>query len=203
MTGNRSARLRQSGVTLIEILVSVLVIAFGILTMATVQSNSMKYQKTSEYRSIATLLASDIADRMRANKSAIDANHSAYAWLTTSYSRGALTEGNRGLYNATCGTVDSAQVLTKCEAAEIAQRDLYEWKTRLLYSLPNASGHIAAYDPSQNAVDLWIAWVDPDEKNASGTSIAARSAECPDSATSQLWDKSDINYRCIFLRVAL
>ncbi|MES2091439.1 MAG: type IV pilus modification protein PilV, partial [Pseudomonadota bacterium] len=62
--------LHQRGATLIEVMVSALIVAFGVLAMIALQANSIKFSKTSEYRSVATLLANDLADRMRLNTAA-------------------------------------------------------------------------------------------------------------------------------------
>jgi type IV pilus assembly protein PilV len=71
-------RQAERGASLVEVLVSILVISFGILAMAAVQSNSVRFQKTSEYRATANLLTSEMADRMRANASGVSAD--AYRW---------------------------------------------------------------------------------------------------------------------------
>src|SRR5690606_14236558 len=62
----RSSR-HQTGASLIEVMVSALIVAFGILAMIALQTNALKFNKTSEYRSVATLLANDLADRIRVN----------------------------------------------------------------------------------------------------------------------------------------
>jgi type IV pilus assembly protein PilV len=52
----------QAGFSLLEVLVAVLVLSVGVLGMAGLQLNSMKFNQT------ATILSYDIADRMRANR---------------------------------------------------------------------------------------------------------------------------------------
>jgi type IV pilus assembly protein PilV len=61
---------RQAGVALVEVLVAMLVVSVGVLAMAGLLATASRYGKTSEYRAVATLLAADMADRIRANKSA-------------------------------------------------------------------------------------------------------------------------------------
>ena len=60
----------QRGATLIEVLVSILLMALGVLAMAAMQVNAVQYGKTSEFRTVASLLANDLSDRMRANSPA-------------------------------------------------------------------------------------------------------------------------------------
>jgi type IV pilus assembly protein PilV len=58
---------KQGGATLIEIMVAILVMAIGLLGLASLQINSMKFQKTSSQRSEATQAAADLGERMRSN----------------------------------------------------------------------------------------------------------------------------------------
>jgi len=62
--GRRSAR----GVTLVEILVTVLVMSVGLLGIAALQAVSLRDTNSSVVRSQATALADYIIDRMRANR---------------------------------------------------------------------------------------------------------------------------------------
>ncbi|MBY0572443.1 MAG: type IV pilus modification protein PilV [Undibacterium sp.] len=63
----RTIEKNQTGTTLIEVMVSVLVLAIGLLGIAGLQANALKYQKTSSYRSEASQIAYDLSDRLRAN----------------------------------------------------------------------------------------------------------------------------------------
>lgn len=61
-----SAR-RQQGVTLIEVLVSLLVLAVGLLGAAALQLNALKYTDSAMMSSQASFIAYDMMDRIRAN----------------------------------------------------------------------------------------------------------------------------------------
>ncbi|RMO83780.1 hypothetical protein ALQ33_02494 [Pseudomonas syringae pv. philadelphi] len=67
-------RHRQTGMTLIEVLVSVLILAIGLLGAAAIQLNALKYTDSSTMRSQASFIAYDMMDRIRAN---VDGNASA------------------------------------------------------------------------------------------------------------------------------
>lgn len=60
-------KINAKGFGLIEVLVSMLVLGVGILGMLALQLNAMKFNQTAAFRTQATFLAYDIADRMRAN----------------------------------------------------------------------------------------------------------------------------------------
>lgn len=61
---------KTPGYSLIEVLVAVLITALGVVGMASAHLSALKFNQTAEARSQATLLAYDIADRMRANRRA-------------------------------------------------------------------------------------------------------------------------------------
>ncbi len=65
------ARLTGStGFTLIEILVALLITALGVMGLAAAQLNALRFEQTAQQRSLASILAYDILDRMRANRAA-------------------------------------------------------------------------------------------------------------------------------------
>ena len=59
----------QTGFTLIEILVAMLILAIGMLGVAAMQLRGLQYNHDAYLRSQINLLAYDISDRMRLNRS--------------------------------------------------------------------------------------------------------------------------------------
>ncbi|MBT2745420.1 MULTISPECIES: type IV pilus modification protein PilV [unclassified Lysobacter] len=64
--GRRTAR--QRGFSLIEVLISMLVIGFGLLGLAMMQTLSVRYSQSANYRTQANNLAYDLLDQIRANR---------------------------------------------------------------------------------------------------------------------------------------
>lgn len=60
--------MKQSGFTLLEILVAMLVLAIGLLGLAGLMTSSMRNNLSASHRTQATWVAYDIIDRMRANR---------------------------------------------------------------------------------------------------------------------------------------
>jgi type IV pilus assembly protein PilV len=58
---------RSAGFSLVEVLVSIVILSVALLGTAGLTAASLKSTNTSYYRSQATFLADDILDRMRAN----------------------------------------------------------------------------------------------------------------------------------------
>lgn len=62
---------RQSGVSLLEVMIAVLVLAVGVLGAASLQLNAIRYSASAGHSTQAALTARDMLDRMRANPSAL------------------------------------------------------------------------------------------------------------------------------------
>lgn len=60
----------QTGMTLIEVVVAVLILVIGLLGVAVVQLNALKYTDSSRMTSQASFIAYDMLDRIRANSGA-------------------------------------------------------------------------------------------------------------------------------------
>ena len=79
----------QHGTTLIEVLIAVLVFSVGMLGLAGLQVTATINNHSTHLRSIATVQAYDIADRMRANMPAV--NSGDYHQPTSTNTPGCLT----------------------------------------------------------------------------------------------------------------
>ena len=60
-------RARKSGFSLIEVMVTLLVLSIGLLGVAALQVVSLQYSSTSLHRSIAVIQANDLVERLWAN----------------------------------------------------------------------------------------------------------------------------------------
>jgi type IV pilus assembly protein PilV len=63
----RSPR-RVSGFTMIEVLIAILVLAFGLLGFAFLQTMNVRFTKSAEQRTVATNLAYELVDIMRTQR---------------------------------------------------------------------------------------------------------------------------------------
>lgn len=89
---------KQRGVTLIEVLVSVLVLAVGMLGAAALQASALRNNQSNYERAQMTVLAQGMLDAMRNNMAAVDAgNYQLAAWTC------AAPAGGVGLASADLG----------------------------------------------------------------------------------------------------
>jgi type IV pilus assembly protein PilV len=106
------------GFTLIEVLVTIVVVSIGLLGLAGLQINGLRANVSSEARSKATLLANDIIERMRANPQGIDDNR--YAAIDTT-----LINCNNNP-NPFCSS-SSAGAPAACDTDQMAAFDAWVW----------------------------------------------------------------------------
>jgi len=145
MRSRRNPGVRQGGVTLIEVLVTMVIVAVGLLGLAGLQVRGLAIQKDAHGRSIATQLALDIADRMRSNSGAA----ATYAF-TTSYPTGAYTPP---AVPANCAAV-------VCTATQQAQFDFDGWFTRVRTgALPGGWARVAPV-AGTSAWEVTMMWVE-------------------------------------------
>lgn len=107
-------RQRIAGLTLVEILITLLVVSIGLLGVAGLHAMSLRNNYDALMRSHASTLAADIADRMRAN-------------------RGAAID-----YEIDLGT-DEVDV---GDDPPISATDLFEWREALAAQLPQGTGAV-------------------------------------------------------------
>jgi type IV pilus assembly protein PilV len=189
--GARVTRLRVAGFSLVEVLVAMFVVAMGILALAGLLQASTRYSKMSELRSSATLLANDIADRIRANPGgAIGLPPIPGAYDLT----GDAFPSAQAPAHADC-TVDAP-----CGPAELAKSDLADWTARVKATLPKGSTWVKYHPglpPAQDSVDVWVGWADPLTLSP-GISTDRSGTECP-----APWKAAEPSVRCVYLQVAL
>lgn len=131
----------QQGASLIEVLVTIVILAIGLLGIAGLQATSVQSNYSAYYRSQATLLAHDISERMRANRTDGLASSSDSSFPTSSSS------------NSVSGTQ--------------AQKDKAQWLNSLALQLPDGTGMIAK---SGTTLTISVRWNDNRGriKNAAG-----------------------------------
>ena len=183
----RVRRVRSSGFSLVEVLVAMFVVAMGILALAGLLQASTRYSKMSELRSTATLLANDIADRIRANPVGAQLGPGGYDNVEKQFPTSVAPAHAACTAEAPCGPSD------------LAKADLADWTARVRATLPKGSAWIefhAGKAPAPDSLDVWVGWADP-LTLAPGISTDRSGTECPAG-----WKSAEPSVRCVYLQVA-
>jgi type IV pilus assembly protein PilV len=148
----------SSGFTLVEVLVSLLVISIGLLGVAKLVLAAMKANDSAYFRGQATDLAYAILDDMRANAS--------YAEVANGYT---VAFGTFAQPAPMCNQVPPVT----CNGQQIAQYDLYTWKQRLKTALPSGDGQVVMnFLGPQITATITVQWDDSVAAWAFGTPAA-------------------------------
>ena len=132
--GSRGAR----GFTLIEVLVSLIILSVGLLGLGLLQSQSLKASYSANHRTIATNLAYEILDEMRTNK------RLAYR------------------FSYIVPTDFSSLNVTTCDpqpnTGDVVADDINGWECQVVKALPNGQSTITF--PGGGNVQIQVNWTD-------------------------------------------
>ena len=119
---------RAQGMTLVEVLVTLVIISVGLLGVAALQLTTVRNNSDAYVRAQAAVLASDMLDRMRANR------------------------------NGTSGGPQGYEIgMDEEEPETVAGDDIANWRRVLEEQLPQGKGEIR-YDGATELVTITIQW---------------------------------------------
>ncbi len=131
---------KQCGTSMVEILVTLFVIAIGLMGLFALQIQSLKLNQDGYMRTIATIQTYSMLDRIRANRTSVS---------SLDYHDGSGIPSDPGC--------------TTCNPAQIAQQDIREWNQVNALMLPSGAGSISQ---SGNNFTITIRW---DERRTGAT----------------------------------
>jgi type IV pilus assembly protein PilV len=133
----------ERGTTMMEVLVTILILAFGMLGLAGMQMKVHTAEMESYQRAQAVVLLSDMVERMNANRGAV---------TNDSYVLG--TTGNSPL-----GTDNTVQPAWPCAGLSIAARDQCEWHHALLgVAEKSAAANVGAMIGARGCIEKIQQW---------------------------------------------
>lgn len=139
---------QDAGFSLIEVLISLVIIAVGMLGVAGIMALSMNNDTSSRLQSLAALEATSMATAIQTNQ--------AY-WVN----------GAGASYRGTAPTTSSQNCngTTACAASDIATEDLSNWGYTIAQSLPNGKGTVdcstqpqTGTSPAATTCSIGIQW---------------------------------------------
>lgn len=142
---------RQAGFSLVEVLITLVIMSVGMLGIAGLYVQSMQAGRTSMFRHHAVTLAGDVADRIRANPTADVA------------------------YAAAVG-VDNDCVLggVDCSPTQMAANDILLWKEQAADTLPGGDVlivHTAEAGLVPATYQITVSWTEPGQVPAPNYTI--------------------------------
>lgn len=133
----------QSGFSIVEVMVALVVLAVGMLGIAGLYVTTLRTNGSAISRTQAVNLASDMADRIRANR----------------FARGAYAGAE-----ADVGCIGD-EVADDCTRDQMAQNDLFVWREQMAALLPgNSEGrveYVAGADADPDRYTITVLWSEP------------------------------------------
>ncbi|MBT8098824.1 MAG: type IV pilus modification protein PilV [Gammaproteobacteria bacterium] len=128
----------QRGFSLVEVLIALIIMSVGMLGIASLYVQSMQAGRTSLFRHNAVTLAGDVADRIRANPTAVGA----YELAGQDFS---CTDGT-----------------TTCSNTQMAAHDVLLWGQQAQDTLPNGNVTVVVNQiPNPPVYTITVAWDEP------------------------------------------
>ena len=123
----------ENGFSMVEILVSMVVLSIGLLGLARLETLSTRMNQSAYFRTQASIFAQDMIGRMRANQPGV---------ANSSYD---------GLPNSQ--RVASCLTTSGCTSTELAQNDAFDWKLALAATLPSGQGTVCVDSTPEDGVN--------------------------------------------------
>ncbi|NHZ91330.1 type IV pilus modification protein PilV [Massilia sp. CCM 8733] len=126
---------RQQGFSLIEILITMLVMSVGLLGIAGIILTNLKNNQSSQARGQATVLVNDIVDRMRANRTTAETLVAGQSPYTLAIDAEAPAD------------------------ASVVSMDLAQWRAAAAQAIPKGKGSVK-YVPATRKFQIVVQWDD-------------------------------------------
>ncbi len=138
----------QSGFTLLEVLVAIVVLSLGLLGLAGLQAATLRNNQIAYYRAIAIQQTYDMADRIRANQAG----------------------ATGGFYNNPAATHHACAPCANSQ--EMAEEDFFQWSNNNARMLPAGGGNIAGV--AGGSFDITVSWNENTESGSAGQQFVTR-----------------------------
>ncbi len=131
---------------MIEVLIVMLVLSFGLLGNAKLQSMGVRASTDANYRTQATFLANEIVERMRANRPSATSGY--YAQIDYSAIDCSTSPAKR------CSE-SSAGTAADCTSIELADEDTFQWSCNFKNEIPGGNVLLAFAAGSYSIQVTW------------------------------------------------
>ncbi|MCF8155058.1 MAG: type IV pilus modification protein PilV [Rhodoferax sp.] len=188
---------RQSGASLIEVLVAILLLSFGMLALGAMMTFAVQAPKLSAYRATASNLAASHVERMRANPEGFAANSYTFGLNDTSWSFADIALSD--CFYSSTPQCDISTLATMDDKAtrRAVRRELPAGDMVMWCSAPAAPTTATACTKATQG-NLWIVWQEP----STNSLLGASSDYCPPTVTATYtgYPTAPTPARCLYLR---
>ncbi|QRX84113.1 type IV pilus modification protein PilV [Glaciimonas sp. PAMC28666] len=164
----KKAAKRGAGFALLEVLIALVVLAFGMIGIAGMLLVAHKANSSSYLKQQAVQSAYDIIDRVRVNSpAAISGSYDVNNLLT-----GTVTPAAPATISPDCSAAS-------CSVAQVAAYDVWYWLARDIAQLPNGRGSVvttAAATGNNTLITVTVQWDDSPAQSKLGVATQSQGA---------------------------
>ncbi|MBT9550001.1 MAG: type IV pilus modification protein PilV [Hydrogenophaga sp.] len=191
----------QSGSSLLEVLVAILLVSVGLLGVAGLSGATFSYNKVSQLRLTGLALVNDYADRARVNVYGYDRGNYDIA-KADDFASTAVTVPDS---NLDLDPSDSANAATAADA--LASADIDQFLRSVRNRLPQGDAVVIS-TPTAAArnLDVWLIWkesqtatADVDDDKGDFSLFDASKENCPNNLSTS----EKLEYSCMYFKVGL
>ncbi len=169
----------QRGVSLIESLVALMILALGVLGLAGLQAGTLAQTRHATAQAAAVQMAQDLLERMQVNPAV---------------GRAASGSSTLSLYEVNWGPLlqQGPDCRSRpCDGAELARHDLSQWKSTWQTVLPGADARVFRSNADPGQLGVMLAWSDPGTTRFSQPALPVSNggnaaSQCPSGLTCHL-----------------
>jgi len=136
----------QAGLSMIEVLVSLTIVAFGVLGLLGLQARALSFQRDSFDRRTAAEMVAQLAERIRANHIGL---------VSGAY------DANYDVAFATPVVIPPCAIPAACTPGELATRDLRQWLAEYRRRTPGSAAFFQWNVADPRSILVSIAWPEP------------------------------------------
>jgi len=152
---------QQGGMTLLEVMVAIIILGFGLLGLGVLQARSITMGQSSYFRSVAVDLGNDLGDRIRAVRTPIMVSSGADPKPGKPPDFSKCTQSDA---TVTCATQETGRTTYQT----LVNSEMLDWLTALRAQLPNARYTLTSAASSSTdyfRYTLTITWLDSRQDN--------------------------------------
>lgn len=149
---------KQKGITLIESLVALLILALGILGLVSVQARMLVETRVSNSRATAVRLIGDLNERMQLNRAGaiIQTATAASGYVSPSWGAPSATLP-AGACTISSTNLNSSAASSNCTSAGVASYDVWRWRRQVAAALMDGQATVTQV-AGTNQVRVVVAW---------------------------------------------
>lgn len=164
---------RKAGFSLVEVLVSIVVLALGVIGAAGMQLTALRTTQQTAFQTHALQLAAEMAEAVMASERQIDSSEGTNPFLDLNY---------QSAHDSAPAVPDKLCYEIGCDGKEFAEFETYEWKNRIRTALPggrvlicrdsapwNKNEHALSWDCSGSANDALVIKLGWQARNPDGS----------------------------------